>query len=171
MGFNWDAFVVRAADDAALAKVKEVDPRAIALPGGFARLKWDSSPDWSQSGTTNPWSKRFGEAWMFVAASASGVFAYEHGKDGVPLRTLSYYPDEGWTVVAGRPEEWESVLFNEHQIEHCEHAADDNPNDPRWDRELDALKAKRLVVGHFYPVAEPELTQYIAKQLGTQLIR
>ncbi len=171
MGFNWSAFVVRAEDEAALARVIEADPKAIALPGGYARLRWDSTPDWTRSGGTIPWSTRFGEAWMFCAASASDVFAYEHGKDGAVLRSLGYDGSEGWAVIEGTPEPWEKVLFSERQLADCRQAAEDEPDEPRWEREIEAMESGRLVVGHRFPQASSDLVILVARTLGTELVR
>jgi hypothetical protein len=142
MSYNWDAYVVRAKDAAALAKVQAADPRAIAMPGGFARLGWDSSPVWSKSGSTIPWSARFGETWMFTAASALHVFGYEHGIDGCVLRSLGYDACVGWIVAEGEPETWE----------------------------VEAFEGAHPAVGAIEPYADPRLVRIIAKSLGTQLI-
>lgn len=170
MAYNWDGFVVRAADDAALARVKEADSDAIALPGGFARLGWDSGADWTSAGSTRSWSTRFGEAWFFCAAGVSGVFAYEHGRAGEVVRSLGYYPDEGWVVVEGEAEAWEGAPFGPRQVAGCQRVMSDEPA-PRWEKELAALETRTLVVGHQFPIADPEMVRLVAKELGTELIR
>lgn len=103
MGFNWQGIIVRATD---LDAVREVEPRAIALPGGFVRVAWDNF-DWCTVGSTVAWSTKFGEAWMLCAASTSDVFAYEHGRDGKVLRSLAFDGSEGWSTAEGEPEPWE----------------------------------------------------------------
>lgn len=103
MGFNWQGIIVRATD---LDSIRELEPRAIALPGGFVRVAWDNF-DWTEVGSTVSWSTKFGEAWMLCAASTSGVFAYEHGRDGEILRSLAFDGSDGWLTVQGEPEPWE----------------------------------------------------------------
>jgi len=101
MGFNWTGIIVRADIEA----VRNETARPFALPGGFVRVS--SDVDWTQPGSTVKWSTKFGEAWLFVAASTSDVFAYEHSRDGKILRALGFDGSEGWHVAHGEPEDWE----------------------------------------------------------------
>lgn len=143
MGFNWSGLLVRAPDEAAFELIKKHDSRARMLPGGFALVGWDGGHEWGEAGTTVPWSSKLGEVWYLEAASVSGVFGYEHGKDGQILRSLGFYPDEGWVVVEGEPEPWEEDV---------------------WD-------GSPPVEGDAEPDADATLILLIAEKLGTELSR
>ncbi len=76
----------------------------------------------------------------------SDVFAYEHGKEGEVLRSLAYTGDEGWVLVEGMAEPWEAAaFFGPATLKAAQGAADDEPDEARWAREMEDVKAGRLV--------------------------
>jgi len=170
MSFSWDAFIVPAPDEESFAQVKKYDSSAVLLSGGFARVKKDWGMDWAEPGTSIEMSQKFGDAWHLVAHSTSTVFAYEHSRNGEILRSMSYTGDEGWLSSKGVPEEWESVLFEERQIALAESMVLDEPDEKRWPIELEAMRNRKIVVGHMLPAPEPALVFFIAQKLGTELI-
>lgn len=169
MGFSYCAFIINARDEGILSKAMEFDRGAITMPGGFLCLNRNSWPDWSVSGSTKDLSSKFGEAWFFVGESTSGVFAYEHGENGEIIRSLAYTGDEGWILVEGNPEEWESVLFSDEGLSFARDMIRDEPHQPRWTEELACLEAKRLQTGRMLPVADATLVQLIARKIGTKI--
>ncbi len=171
MSFSWDAFIVPASDEEAFGRVKKWDRSAVLLPGGFARVYKNSGTDWAEPGAGTKLSREFGEAWFLFAHTTSTVFAYDHSRAGKILRSLAYSGDEGWIVAEGVPEYWwEGVLFEERQIALGETMVLDEPDEKRWPRELEALRDKKIVVGHMLPAPDPTLVLLIAQRLGTQLI-
>jgi hypothetical protein len=170
MGFAWCAFIISAPDEEVLNRAREVDSSCKSLPGGFVRMEWDSWPDWSVSGSTTSLSSQFGEAWLLVGENSSGVFACEHGKNGQILRSLAYTGDEGWILVEGNPEEWESVLFSDKGLSFARDMIRDEPDKPKWVEELADLEAGRLKVGNMLPVADATLIQLIARKIGTEIV-
>jgi len=167
MGFSYCAYLIRTSDEG--MEARKVDSRATPLTCGFVCLGRDSWPDWTVAGSTKDFSIKFGEAWFLVADSTSGVFAYEHGKNGEIIRSLAYTGDEGWILAEGNPEEWESVLFNDRQKFFAGDMIRDEPDKQQWKKELADLEAGILQVGNMLPIADATLIQLIARKIGTEI--
>ena len=92
--------------------------RVLGLEAGefFLAKQNNDSPDINDNNCRH-YSGMVGECIYIGIQDNVGLFHYEHWKEGVLQRILSYNSDYSWHHVEGKPEQWErEILFSEDRL-------------------------------------------------------
>jgi hypothetical protein len=87
-------------------------------------------------------SRDFGEAFSLQGQTVADLVIYDHFKDGVRARGLTYAGEAGWIRVAGEPEPWEaSHFFSDARLNELLGELEDDLDDPAMlEREKNELR-------------------------------